>query len=106
MSRRAAMRSFGKPWLAKRTILARMTSRYGDVYCRARLSSSECSSSERLIMKGLFLGILHSFCRGQPIHIVISQSIKYVAVFTKSRTKPVDFNYLKAQLQGLPNAAD
>jgi len=57
-------------------------------------------------MKGLFLGILHSSCRGQPIHIVISQSIKYVAVFTKSRTKPVDFNYLKAQLQGLPNAAD
>jgi hypothetical protein len=40
VSKRAAMMSFDSPSAANRTSLARMTSRYGDVYLRARASSS------------------------------------------------------------------
>ena len=47
VSRRAAMTSLDRPWAARRTILALMTSRYGDVYFRALVSSSYCSSLER-----------------------------------------------------------
>src|SRR5258708_11779767 len=53
------MVSLAKPWLAKSTILARMTSRYGDVYSRDRLTSSQRSSSERLMTNGLLRGIWH-----------------------------------------------
>jgi hypothetical protein len=44
VSKRTAMTSLDNPCAAKRTILARMTSLYGDVYFRACVSSFTCSS--------------------------------------------------------------
>jgi len=53
---RAAMRSLDRPWAARSTILALMTSRYGEVYLRALLSSSFCSSLVRAMRNWLCLG--------------------------------------------------
>src|SRR5215470_19892940 len=47
VSKRAAIISLGRPWAARSTILALMTLRYGDVYFRALVSSSFCSSLVR-----------------------------------------------------------
>ena len=47
VSRRAAMTSLDSPSSARRMILARITSQYGDVYCRAWFSSAMRSSLER-----------------------------------------------------------
>ena len=47
VSKRAAMMSLDRPWAARRTILARMTSRYDNVYLCALASSSFCSSLVR-----------------------------------------------------------
>ena len=47
VSKRVAMMSSDRPWAARRTILALMTSRYGDVYFRALVSSSFRSSLVR-----------------------------------------------------------
>jgi hypothetical protein len=44
VSKRVAMTSLDNPWAAKRMILARITSRYGDVYFRARIFSFSCST--------------------------------------------------------------
>jgi hypothetical protein len=55
------MTSLLNPWLARRTILARITSRYGDVYLRERLSSSLCSCSVSSITNGLALGMVAPF---------------------------------------------
>jgi len=44
VSKRAAMTSLDRPRAAKRTILARITSRSGDVYLRTLASNSSCSS--------------------------------------------------------------
>ena len=54
VSRRAAMTSLERPWAA--TILALMTSRYGDVYLHALVSSWFCSSLVRMMRNGLGLG--------------------------------------------------
>src|SRR5229473_2392764 len=53
VSKRVAMTSFDRPCAAKRTILARITSRYGDVYFRARASSFSCSSEVSTMRNGL-----------------------------------------------------
>src|SRR5262249_62359291 len=47
VSKRAAMMSLDRPWAARSTILALITSRYGDVYFRALASSSFCSALVR-----------------------------------------------------------
>src|SRR5215475_15193670 len=52
------MTSFSRPAAAISTILARSTSRYGDVYLRALDSSSRRCSPDSLIVYGLSLGIL------------------------------------------------
>ena len=57
VSSRDAMTSLERPSPASRTILARMTSQYGDVYLRAIASRTRCSSLESLIAYGLLLGI-------------------------------------------------
>ena len=57
VSRRAAMASLSSPSAAYSTILARMTSRYGDVYFRAVASSQARSASDSSIRYGHFLGI-------------------------------------------------
>src|SRR5260370_32302341 len=51
------MISLGRPCAAMSMILARITSRYGDVYFRALASSSRRSSTDSVILYGLFLGI-------------------------------------------------
>jgi hypothetical protein len=51
--KRVAMTSLDKPCAGKRMILARMTSRYGDVYFRARVSSFSCSSDVSTMRNGL-----------------------------------------------------
>ena len=57
VSSRDAMTSLDRPSSASRTILARTTSQYGEVYLRAIASRARRSSRERLIAYGLFLGI-------------------------------------------------
>src|SRR6516225_10709330 len=85
------MMSLAKPWLARSTILARMTSRYGDVYCRDRLTNSECSSSERRMMNGLFRGIS---CLHRRHDCLISTA----DVSTKIRHHIYEWQYLAIQI--------
>src|SRR5215831_13069518 len=57
VSKRDAITSLDNPSSARRMILARITSQYGDVYFRV-MDSSVCRSSlERFMSNGLFLGI-------------------------------------------------
>ena len=51
------MTSFDNPWAARSTILARMTSRYDDVYFRARASSAVRSLPLSVTTNGLWRGI-------------------------------------------------
>src|SRR5439155_3918316 len=51
------MTSLAKPWAARSTILARMTSRYGDVYLRALSASSLRSAPVNSTTYGLRRGI-------------------------------------------------
>src|SRR5713101_3342546 len=51
------MTSLATPWAASNTSFARTTSRYGDVYLRARASSSSRSARVSSIRYGLTLGI-------------------------------------------------
>src|SRR5437867_5519810 len=51
------MTSLDTPWAASKTSYARTTSRYGDVYRRARASSSSRSARVSSIRYGLTLGI-------------------------------------------------
>lgn len=53
VSKRVAMTSLDNPCAAKRTILARMTSLYGDVYFRARVCSFSCSMDVSTMRNGL-----------------------------------------------------
>src|SRR5207302_4551220 len=53
-----AMSSFARPCAARRIILARATTKYGNVYLLARRSSSSLSCLVRTILNGLFLGNL------------------------------------------------
>src|SRR6266542_5538983 len=56
-SKRRAISSFPIPLAAMSTILARKTSRYADVYLRARFSRVFRVAPSRTIWYGLFLGI-------------------------------------------------
>src|SRR5262249_45225661 len=58
VSRRAAMASLASPAAARSTILARITSRYGDVYLRARASRSRRSATLNSTRYGLVRGIV------------------------------------------------
>jgi len=60
VSSRAAISSFSKPAAAYSTILARTTSRYGDVYRRAQASSCARSVGDSRIRNGHFLGMLRT----------------------------------------------
>ena len=85
------MMSFAKPWLANRTIFARITSRYGDVYCRARLISSARSLSEsmiteRALSRHVASPSAESDC-ANPARLCLLQ---YAIVFTNGSTKPGD----------------
>ena len=51
------MTAFSNPCAASSTILARITSQYGDVYLRDLASSSDRSSLLKVTTNGLFLGI-------------------------------------------------
>lgn len=64
VSNREAITSFERPCAAQRTIFARMTSLYGDVYVLDILSRCFRSSSLRLIFYGLFCGIITPFLMG------------------------------------------
>jgi hypothetical protein len=76
------------PSAAIRIILARTTSKYGNVYLAARRFSSADSSADNLIRNGLFLGILRpsskdrkDAIRGQTYPVI------YVSVFMETPTK-------------------
>jgi len=56
VSKREAMISLGRPCAARSTIFALTTSRYGDVYFRARNSSSFRSCGVRMMRNGLDRG--------------------------------------------------
>src|SRR5271157_1326573 len=73
MLRRAALRLLPSPSLARSTILARITSRYGDVYSLTRASSSTRSSLVSSITEGLRLGIPHPPRRGGACYAVTSR---------------------------------
>jgi hypothetical protein len=60
-SSRSPISLLDKPWQAKRTTLARMTSRYGDVYFRAIDSKYSFSLASRRRVYGLLRGMLHLF---------------------------------------------
>ena len=49
---------FSKPSAARSTILARTTSRYGNVYRRARASRTRRSVADNVMTYGLFLGMI------------------------------------------------
>jgi hypothetical protein len=57
VSRRAAIWSLSMPSAAIRIILARTTSKYGNVYLVARRLSSADSCGDNSMRNGLFLGI-------------------------------------------------
>src|SRR5262245_11266264 len=73
------MTSLLNPWLAMSSILARTTSRYGDVYWRERLISSRRSWPVSSIVNGLNLGMI-------TLLLVIMPEV-YVIVFTNWTTK-------------------
>ena len=81
------MTSLDKPSSARRMILARITSQYGDVYFRAMDSSVSRSSLERFVSNGLFLGIsgdeplIPAYQITSPI-----RAYKYVTVFPNKCT--------------------
>src|SRR5258708_39070438 len=82
------MTSLDNPASARRMILARITSQYGDVYFRA-MDSSVCRSSlERFMSNGLFLGISDNGLL-MPAYQITSpnHSYKYVTVFANRSTK-------------------
>src|ERR1041384_3046531 len=86
------MTSLENPSSARRMILARITSQYGDVYFRA-MDSSVCRSSlERFMLNGLFLGISNNGPL-MPAYQITSpnRTHKYVTVFTNRSTKLADF---------------
>src|SRR5262249_36546882 len=80
--------SLERPSAARRMILARMTSRYGDVYFRARSSSSARSSLDSSMMCGLCLGTIGAspVCT-KPRKLNWKLMLSYVIVFTNSGTK-------------------
>src|ERR1700674_5124609 len=90
VSRREAMTSLDNPSSARRMILARITSQYGDVYFLA-IDSSVCRSSlERFTLNWLFLGIRDTIPLMQSLSDYVTNStLKYVIVFMNSCTKLV-----------------
>src|SRR5260370_32538064 len=83
------MRSLGKPSSARRMILARITSQYGDVYFLATDSSDCLSSVERRMSNGLFLGIEERRASDASLTDYVTESlVEYVTVFPNRSTKP------------------
>jgi hypothetical protein len=75
------MTSFPRPSSARRIILARITSQYGDVYLLAMDSSARRSSLERFIENGLFLGIRD----GSPSDASVSDYVTVLACKIRHR---------------------
>lgn len=59
-----------RPSAAYSTILALMTSTYGDVYLRARVSSPARSASVKIMLNGLVRGVLLPSLR-EPCHVTM-----------------------------------
>jgi hypothetical protein len=66
---------------------ARKTSKYGDVYLRARLCRTSLSWRESLIPNGLFLGIHHILPAGKASREAPNRQRLYVAIFRRIGTK-------------------
>src|SRR5262245_4968701 len=83
------MRSLDSPCSASRTILARTTSQYGDVYFRTMDCSFSRSSPERLTLNGLFLG-MRQLASDAQLNTLGQQIVhKYVIVLENRSTKPL-----------------
>src|SRR6516164_9393737 len=102
VSSRAAMTSLGRPSSARRMILARITSQYGDVYLLATAASACRSSLESPIVNGLFLGIRDTAplmqayqitsrigLRNTSSYLRIDVLSKLREIFRASRSQPV-----------------
>ena len=61
------MRSLPRPSAANKTIFARMTSRYGDVYLRALASSAARSCELSTMTYGLCLGVVTPPCHRRKV---------------------------------------
>jgi len=91
-----------KPSAASRTIFARMTSRYGDVYLRARASNAARFSAVSSMMYGLCLGVGTPPCHPRKVSTLPATATKYVTVFMRSSTKGVS-EQPRRSLAGHPN---
>jgi hypothetical protein len=83
------MRSLDKPSAASRIILARTTSKYGDVYLAARRRSSCSSAAESTIENGLVRGI---------VRVASSPTMPYVSELFNSgiRYRTYESEYLES----------
>jgi hypothetical protein len=68
---RKAIPSLSRPWAANRIILARSTSKYGNVYLDARRDNSLASSADSTMLYGLFLGMIDS-----PLKLSCQETLK------------------------------
>ena len=80
ISRREAIMSFRNPAAAIRTIFARTTSRYGDVYRRVLCSNSFRSSFESSIKNGLIFGMT-----GLPLRPSLTNYIELIQPIIRHR---------------------
>src|SRR6516225_6175898 len=88
------MTSLPNPSSARRMILARITSQYGDVYFLAMNSSACRSSLERLTENALFLGIRDAVPLMQVYQVTSPLGpSKYVTVFANRCTKEAAERY-------------
>jgi hypothetical protein len=78
VSRRAPISSLAMPSAAIRIILARTTSKYGNVYLAARRVSSAYSFADNSIQNGLFLGICNSSSKGSRKMPYVAELIKHI----------------------------
>jgi hypothetical protein len=93
------MRSLPNPSAASKTIFARMTSRYGDVYLRALASNAARSSAVSSMTYGLCLGVGTPPCHRKKVSdFARSPPLKYVTVIVKSSTKLLKINDLIATI--------
>ena len=80
------MTSLRRPSAASSTILARMTSRYGDVYLRARASNAARSSAVSSMMYGLCLGVGHL-----PVRQGRYQTAPQTAIIIRHRNYEIEY---------------
>jgi hypothetical protein len=78
VSKRAAISSLSKPSAAIRIILARTTSKYGNVYLVARRFSSAASTGDNSIRNGLFLGMRNSPSKDRSKMPSAAELIKHI----------------------------